>query len=215
MRVFIVVGFFAMLQTTVFRSPSAFDIRKWRDANLSSLLQSMQGPEFSFHIDRTPEIQNPDRFQAIIRKIPARTVAYIRVSNPYQGDAVAMAYDRLMKWAELHSLADGQWMGYQWDNPEITPLEDCHYQVAVEAEQFIPEGEIGRFQFPPMTVAQVEIRGSLDLELRALQWLYGDWLPSSGYVPDDHPAFEAWIGRPFAHGNSHFELHALLPVKRN
>ena len=65
-----------------------------------------------------------------------------------------------------------------------------------------------------MVVAQVEIRGTIDLELRAIQWLYGSWLPRSGYVPDDHPRFEAWIGRPFAHGMKHFELHAHLPVRR-
>jgi len=80
------------------------------------------------------------------------------------------------------------------------------YHVAVEAERFVPRGEIGRFRFPPMTVAQVE--------LRALQWLYGTWLPRSGYVPGDQPGFEAWIGRPFAHGTEYFELYAQLPIER-
>ena len=75
-------------------------------------------------------------------------------------------------------------------------------------------GEIGLFKFPPMIVAQVEIRGDIHLETRAIRWLYGSWLPKSGYVPDDHPAFEVWIGRPFAHGMEYFELYAHLPVKR-
>ena len=65
-----------------------------------------------------------------------------------------------------------------------------------------------------MIVAEIEIRGDLELELRALQWLYGTWLPRSGYVPDDHPGFEAWIGRPFAHGIEHFEIRVQLPVRR-
>ena len=77
-----------------------------------------------------------------------------------------------------------------------------------------PKGEIGRFRFPPMVVAEVEICGGIDLELRALQWLYGTWLPRSGYVPDDHPGFEAWIGRPFAHGTEYFEIHVQLPIRR-
>jgi AraC family transcriptional regulator len=64
-----------------------------------------------------------------------------------------------------------------------------------------------------MTVAQLALRGGIDLELRALQWLYGSWLPRSGYVPDDHPCFEAWIGRPFAHGAEYFELFAQLPIQ--
>jgi AraC family transcriptional regulator len=161
-----------------------------------------------------PAAHNPDGFRVRIRDLPARTVAYIRVLDPYRGDAVAKATQRLITWAERNSLADGQWLGYQWDNPEITSLEDCQYHVAVEAERFVPRGEIGRFRFPPMIVAQVEVRGGIDLELRALQWLYGTWLPRSGYVPDDQPGFEAWIGRPFAHGTEHFELYAQLPIKR-
>jgi AraC family transcriptional regulator len=127
---------------------------------------------------------------------------------------VTKAVERLLTWAQRHSLADGQWLGYQRENPEITALEDCQYHVAVVAERFTPKGEIGRFKFPPMIVAQIEIRGGLDLELRALQWLYGTWLPRSGYVPDDHPGFEAWIGRPFAHGTEHFELHVQLPIRQ-
>ena len=203
-------------------APSAFDIKGWREAH-GSELQAMvpesarstsSGQAGRFHLDRLAAAHNPDGFSVRIRDLPARTVAYIRVLDPYRGDAVAKATQRLITWAERHSLADGQWLGYQWDNPEITSLEDCQYHVAVEAERFTPRGEIGRFSFPPMIVAQVEIRGGIDLELRALQWLYGTWLPRSGYVPDDQPGFEAWIGRPFAHGTEHFELYAQLPIKR-
>ena len=45
----------------------------------------------------------------------------------------------------------------------------------------------------------------LDLELRALDWFYLTWLPSSGYAPAHQPMFEAWNGRPFAHGLEHFD----------
>src|SRR5262245_20979964 len=94
------------------------------------------------------------------------------------------------------------------------PVPDSHHTNRAAEERFVPRGEIGRFRFPPMMVAQVEIRGGIDLELRALQWFYGTWLPRSGYVPDDQPAFEAWIGRPFVHGTEHFELYAQVPVTR-
>ena len=120
----------------------------------------------------------------------------------------------LVAWAERQGLANGQWLGYQWDNPEITSLEDCRYHVAVEAERFTPEGRSRPVQVPADGRGEVEIRGGIDLEPRALQWLYGSWLPRSGYVPDDHPCFEAWIGRPFAHGTEYFELHVQLPIRR-
>jgi len=194
--------------------PSLFDIKAWRDAHASELEGVVAEVTGRLHLDRLPPGHNPDGFSVTIRHLPARTVAYIRVRNPYRGGSVFKAAERLVTWAERYSLADGQWLGYQWENPEITALEDCQYHVAVEAQRFTPKGEIGRFEFPPMDVAQVEVRGGIDLEFRALQWLYGTWLPTSGYVPDDQPGIEAFIGRPFAHGTEYFELHAQLPVRR-
>ncbi len=104
--------------------------------------------------------------------------------------------------------------GLPLENPEVTPLEHCHYYVAVEAEEFSERGEIGRVQFPAIQVAEVHVSGSIDLELRALRWLYGVWLPRSGYVPSDFPCFEAWNGPPFASGYEHFDLRIQLPVVR-
>jgi AraC family transcriptional regulator len=37
-------------------------------------------------------------------------------------------------------------------------------------------------------------------------------LPASGFVPDHQPAFEAWVGLPYAHGDEHFELRLQLAV---
>jgi AraC family transcriptional regulator len=202
-------------------APSRFDLDVWRAEHRARLYEATAAGEFAtnnlssqLHLTGLPAAHNPDGFKVKIRALPARTVAYIRVCDPYRPGAAVSAVQRLMDWAERHALAEGQWLGYQWDNPEIVPLEDCQYHVAVEAEHFIPAGEIGRFRFPPMTVAEVDVRGGIDLELRALQWLFGTWLPRSGYVPDDHPCFEAWIGRPFSHGMKYFELRAQLPVRK-
>ena len=194
--------------------PSSFDLDAWRRAHGAELEAIVEQAATHAHVKRLPPRHNPDSFRVRIRELPARTVAYIRVDRPYQGNNAMNAVFRLLSWAERNGLANGQWLGYQWDNPEITSLEDCQYYVAVTAERFTPRGEVGRYRFPPMTVAEVTIRGGLDLELRALQWFYGSWLPRSGFVPDDQPAFEAWIGRPLAHGTAYFELAVQLPIRR-
>lgn len=194
--------------------PSRFELDGWRAAHGDALAATIPGGFERPCLERLLPRSNPDQFRVRIRDLPARTVAYIRVSRPYEGDAVLKAIERLMAWAERLGYADSQWLGYQWDNPEITSLEDCRYYVAVVAEEFVPKGEIGRFEFPPMVVAEVEIRGDIHLELRALQWIYGSWLPRSGYVPDDQPGFEAWIGRPFAHGYETFAIRAQIPIRR-
>ena len=101
-----------------------------------------------------------------------------------------------------------------WDDPEIVAHEKCRYDVGLEVEKLDPEGEIGLFEFQAMQVAQVEVRGGIDLEMRAIDWLYGTWLPTSGYVPSEQPVFEAWFGRPFAHGTERFELALQIPIER-
>ncbi len=188
--------------------PREFDLNQWRAARSEELEATVR------RVQHLPPRTNPDKFRVRIRELPSRTVAYIRVDRPYQGNGVVKAAERLIAWAERHNLADGQWLGYQWENPEITALEECRYYIAVEAERFTPKGEVGRYVFPKMTVAEIELHGDVALELRALQWLYGVWLPRSRCVPDDQPAFEAFIGRPFAGGGDYFELHIQLPVRR-
>jgi AraC family transcriptional regulator len=145
-------------------------------------------------------------------ELPARRVAYLRVLQPYSG-GVPAAGARLLAWARSRGLASGQWLGDQWDDPEIVPLERCRYDLGLEVPAATAvDAEVNVTAFPAMTVAEVAIAGSIELELRALDWLYRTWLPCSGYVPDHQPMFEAWNGAPFAHGHEHFELRVQLAV---
>jgi AraC family transcriptional regulator len=194
-------------------APSAFDVEGFRSGKRQELERVLSSQIGSSHVTTLSPGQNPDGFEATLRALPARTVAYIRVLEPFRDGVVQAACERLLAWAIKHGLADGQWLGYMWDEPEIVALADCRYDAALVVDDLEPEGEIGRFDFPPMLVAEVVLSGDLALEARAIDWLYRTWLPQSGYVPDNQPAFEAWTGRPFAHGNEYFELACQLPVK--
>jgi len=194
--------------------PSAFDIETFRANRREEWTAAMSDAGTWHRLERLPAGENPDGFEIELRTLPARTVAYIRVAEPFRPGAVDGTAERLIAWAEERGLADGQWLGYMWDDPEIVAHADCRYDVGLEVPDVEPSGEIGRFEFPEMTVAQVEVRGTIDLEQRAIDWFFRTWLPSSGYVPADQPNFEAWIGRPFAHGFEHFEILGQFPVKR-
>lgn len=141
---------------------------------------------------RLPAGTNPDGFAVSLRNCPARRVAYIRVHRPYEGDHVPQAVARLLAWADARGLADGQWLGYQWDDPEIVALEKIRYDVGLEVPgTTAAEGEVSITAFPSCLVAEVDIAGSVDIELRALDWLFLSWLPTSGYAPAHQPMFEA------------------------
>ena len=192
--------------------PSAFDVKGFRETNREKMLKFLNSEigTSSTHVDVG---KNPDGFKVTLRELAARTVAYIRVVRPFEGDSVVCAADQLVSWGRSHDLIDSQWLGYMREDPKVVPLEKCRYDVAVVTEQF--QSELVSWQeFPAMVVAEISIAGPIDLEMRALDWLYGTWLLSSEYVPDHQPVFEAWRGLPFAHGTEHFELTLQLPVKK-
>ena len=38
-------------------------------------------------------------------------------------EAVVDAYAHLVEWADARGLGDAQWLGYQWDEPELVALK--------------------------------------------------------------------------------------------
>lgn len=191
--------------------PSAFDVEHWRRERRDAMTDAL-APDDRQRLARLPPGDNPDGFAVRLRELPARRVAYLRVLQPYQGGVPTTAA-RLVAWAKQRGLAGGQWLGYQWDDPEIVALDQCRYDIGVELPAAAAaDGEVSVTTFPAMTVAEVEIAGPIELEMRALDWLYTTWLPHSGRAPDHQPMFEAWHGEPFAHGAAHFELRLQLAV---
>jgi AraC family transcriptional regulator len=79
------------------------------------------------------------------------------------------------------------------DDPTITPPEKCRYDAAIEvASDFAPRGEIGtetvaggRYACARFTGVAAEVRD-------AWTKLVAEWLPKSGYQPDDRPALEIY-----------------------
>lgn len=192
--------------------PSAFDLVEFRKTRRKEMVTAL--PE-GHKLEYRPLDDNPDGFEVRLRDLPARRVAYLRVFKPFEGGVVETA-TRLMDWAKARNLEGGQWLGWMWEEPEIVPLEQCRYDVGVE----VPEGitlapEVHEVRFAAMKVAEVHMLGGVDLETRALDWLYGVWMPRSGYVPDHQPGFEAWVGLPFARGMETFEINLQLPVVKD
>jgi AraC family transcriptional regulator len=194
-------------------APSRFDLERHRATQRAALHATM--PAAAPAAD-----PNPDGFGVTLRDLPAFSVAYLRVADSYREGAVLGALRRLHDWATARDVASGaarRWFGYMWDDPEIVALADCRYDVAVQIDPSMAigsaDGAVGRFDFPAMRVAELPVRGDLHLELRALQWLFDRWLPTSGFVPAALPCFEAWVGEPLAQGTAHFELDLWLPVE--
>lgn len=194
--------------------PRAFDFRSFRQQRREDWAEAITDETHRRLLAGLAPGENPDGFAVAFRELPARHVVYRRIVDSYREGVAWRTAESLVEWAEARGLADGQWLGYAWDDPEIVPIEKCRYDVGLVVPEPILDESVGCLRFPPMQVAELEIRGGIDLEVRALDWLFATWLPSSGLMPSDQPVFEAWIGRPWAHGNEHFELHLQFPVMR-
>ncbi len=193
--------------------PRAFDLKTYRRNQRSTFEDTLAPAEQLDLLQGLVPGENPDQFEVCIVELPPRVIAYHRVFQPYQEGRVPAAYRSMMDWAQKHHVADGQWMGYMWEDPEIVPLENCRYDVGVQVERhFWPEEEVSCRKLPAMKVAQLSIHGPIELEMRALDWLYKTWLPNSGFAPDHQPGFELWNGKPFAQGMKEFDLRLQLPI---
>ena len=196
-------------------APSRFGLSELKESRHAELVDLMKQNGARPNLDRLPPGENPDGFSVAMRSLPSRTMAYLRVLDPYRGGVIE-AYRDLMSWAEERGVADRDWYGYMWDDPQVVALEDCRYDVAVDVGDLPPKefGElVGRYEFPAMRVGELKMKGDIALEMRALDWLFRTWLPESGLAPDDQPGFEAWDGRPFEHGTEHFEIALHVPVR--
>lgn len=205
-------------------SPSQFDVELFREKQRDTWQSVIESPNQRYQLNPLAPGENPDEFQVRLRTLPARTVAYLRIADSFRENVVYEGAMNMVRWAEDNDLAGGQWLGYMWDDPEVVAHQLCRYDIGLEVSEnfalpFDKTGnhtelakEIGRFEFKEMMVAELAICGSIDLEMRALDWLFGTWLPTSNYAPVNLPSFEAWSGRPFEHGLEHFELNIQIPV---
>lgn len=92
---------------------------------------------------------------------------------------------------------------------------NCRYDIAVEvADDSRPVEPFGVMSFGPTLVAEIDVIGTAEVEQQALDWLFGTWLRSSGYIPADLPTFEAWHGHPSETPPRKLELTIQLPVTR-
>lgn len=136
-----------------------------------------------------------------VEELPAFTVAYVRHVGPYAGDEALFArlFGRLGQWAGPRGLiGEGtRWLAIFHDDPEITPAEKLRVSACVT----VPAGTTGErdvsvMEIPAGRCAVARFSLKKDEYAAAWNWLMGEWMPASGYQPDDRPCYEIYRSRP-------------------
>jgi AraC family transcriptional regulator len=153
-----------------------------------------------------------------IEDVPPLRVAYVKHLKGYEDSAgIGEAFETLFAWAGPRGFMgpDTRVLGLSFDDPDVTPKDKCRYYAAVAVNgRAEPDGRVGLMTLRPGKYAVARFSGGADVFKKAYAFVYGDWLPRSGWQPDDAPAFESYVGMPTGTEKRPrfvFDLH--VPVK--
>jgi len=157
-------------------------------------------------------------FQVQVRRLAPETIAYIRHIGPYKGDTALFRrlFGQLFAWAEPRGLKgpEPRYLSLFQDNPNLTPAARQRLEVALVVPPGTPpSGDVGVRAMEGGLYATATVR--VLLEEYAAQWdaLVGDWLPGSGYQPDQRPAMEFYLNNPETDPEGCYHVEICLPVR--
>jgi AraC family transcriptional regulator len=152
-----------------------------------------------------------------VKSLPARRVAYMRTIGPYgPNGGISQLWEKMSRWAEARDLfgPDRVGLGIAHDDPRITDPAHCRYDAAVEIPaDFVADGDVNVTTVEGGKYAVARFRGPASELGRAYDRLFGQWLPSSGYQPDNRLMFELMQGQWCDPKTGHFTLDICVPVR--
>lgn len=181
--------FSRVFRATYGRPPSAWDRRSRIDARPDVTAEARA-------------IVDPDTLgrPTVVDRPPSR-LAVVRVDDPWQGDHVAEGYDRLTSWLDERVVdwRRSRLVGMSWETALTTPLDRLTYDLGIEVGDDVevtPSTDGLRLVELP-AVRAVEVACD-SLAATAVAWdlLYREWLPGSGWEPDDLPAMKRFRRPP-------------------
>ena len=148
--------------------------------------------------------------------VPERQVAYIRVTNAFEGNRVLAALKTMIEWAKSQDIfSQGILFGMTVDDPHVTPKHLYRYEVCLASSlPFECMEGMSKLRMPAMRYAAIRVSGDIDRVATAWDYLYRDWLINSAYEPEHAPALEVFLDKENAMDWSHFELDLCLPVRK-
>ena len=155
-------------------------------------------------------------FPVEIKKFPAWNVAYIRISNAFEGDGVIKAFAKMIEWLKTEKIYDkGTLFGMTLDDPEITPKHLYTYEVCFASEvPFKCADGISKMKLPSRLYGVTRVSGDIKFVATAWDYLLRNWLIKSEYEPDHAPGFEIFLDKNKALDWSRFDLDLAFPVKK-
>lgn len=153
-----------------------------------------------------------------VGQFPDLELIYTRYTGPYKGDGGL--FQKL--WSRLYTYADqegiigeeSRFLAIYHDDPDLTDRQLLRVTLAVSTDStHRGEGTFGRMSLQGGLYAQAGFRLNSHEYQEAWDWVYRSWLPISGYIPDDRPAFELFPRVEDSKKDGRFPVNICVPVK--
>jgi AraC family transcriptional regulator len=204
-------------------SASEFRSGGYRQISKNCKTESNKGKErisSPHYIDsRTSILKGRLEMKVEVKQVPEMYVAYIRHIGPYKGDAglFKRLSEKLFKWAgprDLLKFPETRYLIIYHDDPEITEEDKLRVSVCITVPENIEvDGGIGKMVLSGGNYAMAHFEINADQFQEAWNSVYRDWLPESGYQPDDRPCFELYSGDCNVDKGGKFKVDICIPVK--
>jgi AraC family transcriptional regulator len=168
---------------------------------------------------RKPNMSIAKNTNVIVEDLSTITVAYVRNVGPYKGNEKLFEtlWARLMMWAGPRGLMQQPNMSclsIYHDDPDVTDEKNLRVSVCISVPpDTVVDADIGKMELAggKCAVARFEIDG--DQFQDAWNFVYGEWLPKSGYQCDDRPCFERYMNDPKKHPQKKHIVDICVPVR--
>lgn len=150
-----------------------------------------------------------------VREFPAYAFAYLRHVGPY--GEVGPVFRRACAIAGAMGLfgPDTKVMMLSYDDPDVTEVDRLRSDAGVTLPAAAAEtGELLKGTVPGGLYATALHRGSYEGLRGCANWLYGTWLPVSGYEADDRPCAEVYLNDPDDTAPDDLLTELRMPVRR-
>ncbi len=161
---------------------------------------------------------NTNQLTVEVKEIEAFDIAYLRHIGPYKGDEALFGrlFGQICGWAAPRGLMNQntKFLSIYYDDPEITEESKLRLDVALSIPPSVEvEPPIGKSSIPKGKYAVCLFDMGPNDYQDAWNFLYGQWLPQSGFQPDDRPCFENYLSDPKDDPNGHCQVEIYVPVK--
>jgi len=133
-------------------------------------------------------LKNKSLINVEVKHFAQKRLCKLASQGGYEPESLFKTWDILIHWGECQGIIKESQCRLAWcyDNPAVTPVQKCRYDASIEIAQNTKVAEpFSTINLPEGQYAVIYVKGSAEDVNQAQMLLFSDWLPNSGYEPDD------------------------------